>query len=389
MAEKMEFPLQLKRQYSGSLVADEVFDNQEERMAYLSNPTRYAGQIVVQKDTGKIYVINESKDGYISTGGTASISKEEGNKIEEKDDGIYVSKEIISITKEEYDALPDDETGKLNPNIIYNVVDETGEFINIVDDIVGTNNVWSSRKVNDSLEEINANLAGLTFGQTDDGKWGYKPTGADSVIPFKSGNCCEILEISNAIKGINTIRFPRPNPIGFYYVVDSTSYPSMYYSTDMKNVLYLRKGSATYTGGRYTMPSTATEVVRSVTDRGLTIHLSNDAPNGKLYCFYDESSPSIESEGATILRDIMVGGTNNIFTTEKACKEINITFGFSKAKFVIKVNGEDKTSLFNNYGAIYNDYGMSSATISGDFPVGTEISIQNKSAGNAGYVICY
>lgn len=30
----------------------------------------------------------------------------------------------------------------------------------------------------------NRNLAGLSFGQDEEGKWGYKPSGADSVIPF-------------------------------------------------------------------------------------------------------------------------------------------------------------------------------------------------------------
>lgn len=259
----------------------------------------------------------------------------------------------------------------------------TAKAFDVIDDsdTESTTTTLSAKKIMDKVP--------FEFGITDDGQYGYIKDGADTVTPFKSGDGCEIVEISDAIKGINTIRFPRPNPIGFYYVVDSASYPAMYYSTDMKNVLHLRKGSATYTGGRYTMPSTATEVVKSVTDTELTIHYSNGAPNGKLYCFYDESRPSIESEGATILRGTMVGGTNNIFTTEKTCKEITITFGFSKVKFVVKVNGEDKTSLLNNYGGMDNDHGMSSATISGDFPVGTEISIQTKASENAGYVICY
>jgi hypothetical protein len=34
---------------------------------------------------------------------------------------------------------------------------------------------------------LNQNMGGLTFAQDSEGKWGYKPSGADSVIPFKSG----------------------------------------------------------------------------------------------------------------------------------------------------------------------------------------------------------
>lgn len=86
----------------------------------------------------------------------------------------------------------------------------------------------------------------------------------------------------------------------------------------------------------------------------------------------------------------MAGGSNNIFTTEKACKEITINVGFSKLFVAIKVNGEDKTSLITPYGSIDEaNHGLSSATISGDFPIGTEISIQNKSSLTGGYMICY
>ena len=32
--------------------------------------------------------------------------------------------------------------------------------------------------------KLNSDLGGLSFGQTAEGKWGYKPEGADAVIPF-------------------------------------------------------------------------------------------------------------------------------------------------------------------------------------------------------------
>ena len=32
---------------------------------------------------------------------------------------------------------------------------------------------------------LNGNLGGLAFSQDEEGNWGYKPSGADTVIPFK------------------------------------------------------------------------------------------------------------------------------------------------------------------------------------------------------------
>ena len=32
--------------------------------------------------------------------------------------------------------------------------------------------------------QLNSELGGLSFGKTTEGEWGYKPSGADSVIPF-------------------------------------------------------------------------------------------------------------------------------------------------------------------------------------------------------------
>lgn len=40
---------------------------------------------------------------------------------------------------------------------------------------------------NEKLEKMNANMSGLTFGQNENGKWGFKVGGADPVIPFKTG----------------------------------------------------------------------------------------------------------------------------------------------------------------------------------------------------------
>ena len=37
------------------------------------------------------------------------------------------------------------------------------------------------------IEDLTTNMSGLTFGQNENGKWGYRVGGADPVIPFKTG----------------------------------------------------------------------------------------------------------------------------------------------------------------------------------------------------------
>ena len=37
-----------------------------------------------------------------------------------------------------------------------------------------------------NMNQLSSDLGGLSFGKTTEGEWGYKPEGADSVIPFKS-----------------------------------------------------------------------------------------------------------------------------------------------------------------------------------------------------------
>lgn len=35
------------------------------------------------------------------------------------------------------------------------------------------------------MNQLSSDLGGLSFGKTTEGEWGYKPEGADSVIPFR------------------------------------------------------------------------------------------------------------------------------------------------------------------------------------------------------------
>ena len=36
------------------------------------------------------------------------------------------------------------------------------------------------------MNQLSSDLGGLSFGKTTEGEWGYKPEGADSVIPFRN-----------------------------------------------------------------------------------------------------------------------------------------------------------------------------------------------------------
>mgnify|MGYP001255336486 CR=1 FL=1 len=56
------FPLQFKRQYAAPLDVDVVFQTSAAMNTYLSNPLRYAGQIVsCLENEGKIFVLNNAQ----------------------------------------------------------------------------------------------------------------------------------------------------------------------------------------------------------------------------------------------------------------------------------------------------------------------------------------
>ena len=53
----MLMPMAIERMFAGALDASSVFANETDRLAYLTNPIAYAGQVVSQSDTGEIFVI--------------------------------------------------------------------------------------------------------------------------------------------------------------------------------------------------------------------------------------------------------------------------------------------------------------------------------------------
>jgi hypothetical protein len=60
---------QYRREYPGPIDIDTVFDTTAERMAYLGNNFRYAGQIVADLQTQKAYMLNTARNAWIEISG--------------------------------------------------------------------------------------------------------------------------------------------------------------------------------------------------------------------------------------------------------------------------------------------------------------------------------
>lgn len=68
----MLMPLQIERMFAGSLEKNSVFADESARLAYLTDPTVYAGQVVSQADDGSIHVVVKNALGdfeYVSVSG--------------------------------------------------------------------------------------------------------------------------------------------------------------------------------------------------------------------------------------------------------------------------------------------------------------------------------
>jgi hypothetical protein len=59
----MLMPMAIERMFAGALDASSVFANETDRLAYLTNPIAYAGQVVSQADSGEIFVIVKNASG--------------------------------------------------------------------------------------------------------------------------------------------------------------------------------------------------------------------------------------------------------------------------------------------------------------------------------------
>lgn len=59
----MLMPLQIERMFAGALDSTSVFATESDRLAYLTSPIIYAGQVVSQADTGEIFVVVKNAGG--------------------------------------------------------------------------------------------------------------------------------------------------------------------------------------------------------------------------------------------------------------------------------------------------------------------------------------
>lgn len=78
--------------------------------------------------------------------------------------------------------------GAGNINAINQAVNESFDKNKIVKSLDDISAITESGYAPDALalKEVNDSLGGLTFAQDNEGKWGYKPSGADAVIPFNA-----------------------------------------------------------------------------------------------------------------------------------------------------------------------------------------------------------
>ncbi|MBQ0113228.1 MAG: hypothetical protein KBT03_08885 [Bacteroidales bacterium] len=100
-------------------------------------------------------------DNLLSDDATKVLSAKQGKELKTEVDKKV---QIIRVTQEFYDQLPDDSTGKQNPSVIWRVTD-SGVSVNLInDEKIENTSTWSSKKVD---EEINtkANIDDITSSQ--------------------------------------------------------------------------------------------------------------------------------------------------------------------------------------------------------------------------------
>jgi hypothetical protein len=72
MTSPILFPIQYQRQSAVPIDVDSIFDTSANRLTYLSNPRRYAGQVVSDTELNAVFVLNDSRDSWIRIGPSSS-----------------------------------------------------------------------------------------------------------------------------------------------------------------------------------------------------------------------------------------------------------------------------------------------------------------------------
>ena len=104
------------------------------------------------------------------------------------DDGTYTLEDATT-----YDQIGNT-FGQAQVNEMNKAINESVDQARVIDDYktlaaVNQNGFVPGAK---PVAQLISDLGGLSFGQDDDGNWGYKAGGADTVIPFKNGQAIKV-----------------------------------------------------------------------------------------------------------------------------------------------------------------------------------------------------
>ena len=201
-----EFPLQFKRQFSGAIDKDTYFQTNAEMQAYLTDPVRYAGQIVTCGEfPSKVFILNQARSAWneVSGGSTSDVTKQ---YVDDQDTLIWNS--IDGLTAQD--------------QVLMNYIDQIGDTINSLPaaSIIfsPTSNV-ASANVQSAIEELDSEKIAVSQKGTTNGVatldgYGKIPV---SQMPSMADDVVEILGM-----------YPG-NPTG--------STGSIYYNTNAKTLL--------------------------------------------------------------------------------------------------------------------------------------------------------
>ena len=76
----IEFPLQFSRQNAAPLDVSSVMSSAD-KASYLSNPVRYAGQVVYDSDTEKLYVLSSNRSEWLEVGSSSTGVSDLGTRV--------------------------------------------------------------------------------------------------------------------------------------------------------------------------------------------------------------------------------------------------------------------------------------------------------------------
>lgn len=242
---QLEFPLKFKRQYSGSLDVDQTFETLTIMNNYLTNPLRYAGQIVYCVEDENVYYLKNDRDVWV----------EVGDKFETiVDDSLSLVSENPVQNKVITDALNGKQstlTAGDNIDITDNVISATGgeQFIESVDDSItvdedGQASVTNPLPVATASSTLQANLLNsvcffselgratsglcikkLTGGTFSDNQLPNNLTSNDAYVSATINNSTAYLALNGTITRWNcssdnrSWQYEKPNMQGNFLVV--------------------------------------------------------------------------------------------------------------------------------------------------------------------------